>query len=123
LRFASRSLALPLNCTTPQTIDFWHNKMDQARRERLREIIRFLEITHSEVHEISLDEEAAFDSGHVPSNDTQSDQISSEAIDSLSEAADDIESAITNLHDAIGDKSSRRWARWPRRPFEVGASV
>ena len=79
--------------------------MDQARRERLREIIRFLELTHSEVHEIWLDEEAAFGSGHA-SNDTQSDQISSEAIDSLSEAADDIESSITNLRDAIGDGSS-----------------
>jgi len=80
--------------------------MDQARRERLREIIRFLELTHSEVHEIWLDEEAMFGNGHAPSNDTQSDQISSEAIDSLSEAADDIESAITNLRDAIGDQSS-----------------
>jgi hypothetical protein len=79
--------------------------MDQGRRERLREIIRFLELTHGEVHEIWLDEEAVFGSGQAPSNDTQSDQISSEAIDSLSEAADDIESAITNLRDAIGDES------------------
>jgi hypothetical protein len=75
--------------------------MDQGRRERIREIIRFLELTHSEVHEIWLDEEAAF----APSNDAkpQPDQISSEAIDSLSEAADDIENAIKNLREAIAD--------------------
>ena len=69
--------------------------MDQARRERIREIIRFLGSAQSEVHEIWLDEEAAFGGG--------SDQISSEAVDSLSEAADDIESAITNLREAISD--------------------
>ena len=73
--------------------------MDQGRRERLREIIRFLESAQSEVHEIWLDEEAAF----APSKESQSGQISSEAIDSLSEAADDIESAITNLREAISD--------------------
>ena len=69
--------------------------MDQTRRERIREIIQFLESAQSEVYEIWLDEEAAFGSG--------SDQISSEAVDSLSEAADDIESAITNLREAISD--------------------
>jgi len=58
--------------------------MDQARKERIREIIRFLGSAQSEVHEIWLDEEAAFDS--------RSGHISGEAIDSLSEAADDIES-------------------------------
>jgi hypothetical protein len=76
--------------------------MDQTRRERIREIIQFLESAQSEVYEIWLDEEAAFD----PSNETQSSQISSEAIDSLSGAADDIEGAITNLRDAIADASA-----------------
>ena len=69
--------------------------MDQGRRERIREIIRFLESAQSEVYEIWLDEEAAFDG--------RSDQVSGEAIDSLSEAADDIESAIKNLREAIAD--------------------
>jgi hypothetical protein len=40
--------------------------MDQAKRERIREIIRFLESAQSEVHEIWLDEEAAF--GSAPSD-------------------------------------------------------
>ena len=80
--------------------------MDQARRERIREIIRFLGSAQSEVHEIWLDEEAAFDGRYAPSKETQSGQISSEAIDSLSEAVDDIESTITNLRDAIGDENS-----------------
>ena len=71
--------------------------MDQARRERLREIIGFLESAQSEVYEIWLDEEASFDS--------RSGQISSEAIDSLSEAADDVESAIKNLREAIAESS------------------
>jgi len=82
------------------------DKNGSSQKGKTREIIRFLELTHSEVHEIWLDEEAMFGNGHAPSNDTQSDQISSEAIDSLSGAADDIESAITNLRDAIGDQSS-----------------
>ena len=73
--------------------------MDQARRERIREIIRFLESAQSEVHEIWLDEEAAL----APPKEPQSGQISSEAIDPLPEAADDIESAVTNLREAIFD--------------------
>ena len=79
--------------------------MDQVRRERIREIIRFLESAQSDVGDILLGEEAAFESRHAPSRETQLGQISKDAIDSLSNAVDDIESAITNLRDAIGDES------------------
>jgi hypothetical protein len=80
--------------------------MDQARRERIRELMRILEPIQNEIHDIWLDEEGAFDRRSTPSRETQSGQTSSEAIDSLSEAVDGIDTAITNLREAIGDDPS-----------------
>jgi hypothetical protein len=79
--------------------------MDQARRERLRELVRILEPVQEEIHDIWLDEEGAFDRRSAPSKETESGQISIEAIDCLEGAVSDIESAITNLREAVGDDS------------------
>jgi hypothetical protein len=80
--------------------------MDQVRRERIREIIRFLESTQNEVDDIWLDEEGAFENRSAPSKETQLGQLSSAAIDSLENAVDQLQLAIANLRDAIGDEST-----------------
>jgi hypothetical protein len=67
--------------------------MNEARRERLRGLIRMLESVQEQIEDVCLDEEREAEAGNM----------SPDAVDYLSDAAMDIESAIETCKAAIGD--------------------
>jgi hypothetical protein len=67
--------------------------MNEARRERLRGLIRMLESAQEQIEDVCLDEERAAEAGNM----------STDAVDYLDGAAMDIESAIEKCKAAIGD--------------------
>jgi hypothetical protein len=81
--------------------------MNEARRERIRELIGMPEGIQEQVEMYFQEEEAAFDDRSPPSKETELGIISKEAVQSLDRAADDIQSAILQLRFAVGDDN------WP----------
>jgi hypothetical protein len=77
--------------------------MDQARRERIRELIRTLESAQRQVHDLWIAEESAFEGRSPPSKETELGQISSNAADDLERAMDHLSDAVEHLQGAAGD--------------------
>ena len=67
--------------------------MNEARRERLRGLIRMLKSAQDQIEAVCLDEERAAEAGNM----------SKDAVDYLNSAAMDIQTAIEACSDAIGD--------------------
>ena len=72
--------------------------MDQARRERIRELIRTLESAQRQVHDLWIAEESAFEGRSPPLG-----QISINAADDLERAMDHLSDAVEHLQGAAGD--------------------
>jgi hypothetical protein len=79
--------------------------MDQARRERIRELIRVLESTQGQIHDLWVEEEIEFDSRSAPSKETRSGQDSKGAVEDLEQATYLIQDAIEAMQSAIGPAS------------------
>jgi hypothetical protein len=67
--------------------------MNEARRERLRGLIRMLKSAQDQIEVVCLDEERAVEAGNM----------STDAVDYLASATMDIESAIESCKEAVGD--------------------
>jgi len=72
--------------------------MDQARRERIRELIRTLESAQRQVHDLWIKEESAFECKSPTLG-----QISINAADDLERAMDHLSDAVEHLQGAAGD--------------------
>jgi hypothetical protein len=79
--------------------------MNEARRERIRELIRMLESAQEQVQALCREEDSAFDGRSSPSRETGAGKISEDAAHFLCEARDDIQNAIDQMALAIGDDS------------------
>jgi hypothetical protein len=93
---------LPPELSPDRSKDFWLN---EARRERIRELVRMLESAQEQVHAIWIEEDKAFEDRSPPSKETESGNISETAAHFLSEAEGDIQNAIDQMQLAIGDAS------------------
>lgn len=80
--------------------------MDQARRERLRELIQALKSAQEQVHNLWIEEESAFEGRKPPSKETELGQFSSDAVHHLEAATHHIEDAIDRMQSAAGDDSA-----------------
>ena len=80
--------------------------MDQARRERLRELIRMLQSAQQQVHGLWIEEQRAFEDRSPPSKETELGQISSEAVHHLEEATQDVQNAIEHMQSATGENGA-----------------
>ncbi len=79
--------------------------MNEARRERTRELIRMLESVQEQVQALLTEEDSAFEDRSSPSRETVAGKISEDAAYFLCEARDDIQNAIDQIALAIGDNS------------------
>jgi hypothetical protein len=79
--------------------------MNEARRGRIRELIRTLESAQEQVHALLVEEESAFEDRKRPSRESEAGKISEEAVRCLCESEDGIETAIYHMQLAIGDDS------------------
>jgi hypothetical protein len=79
-------------------------QMNEARRGRIRELIRILESAQEQVHAILVEEESAFEDRKSPSKESGAGKISEEAVRCLCEAEDGIETGIYHMQLAIGDE-------------------
>lgn len=77
--------------------------MNEARRERIRELIRMLETVEEQIHSHLQEEEAAFGGRSQSSKDTDLGRVSEQAVEFLDHADTDIENAIEQLRFAVGD--------------------
>jgi hypothetical protein len=93
--------------------------MDNARRERIRELIGMLDYIQGQVEAYQQGEQRDFDTRSPSSKETEKGIVSKEAADSLDRAASDIYSAIEQLRSAVGDDSEPEPAPTPfkRRTF------
>ena len=78
--------------------------MNEARRERIRELLRMLESAQERVQALWTEEDSAFEGRSRPSKETQAGEISGDAAHFLCEARD-IQNAIDHMTLAIGDDS------------------
>jgi hypothetical protein len=76
-----------------QPLKRWEEQMNEARRERLRGLIRMLKSARNQIEAVCLEEERAAEAG----------TMSKDAVDYLTSAATGIESAIESCKDAVGD--------------------
>lgn len=79
--------------------------MNDARRERVRELVRTLESVGEQVRTILNEEASAFEGRSAASRETESGNVSEGASFHLGEATTDIQSAIEQMQYAIGDDS------------------
>jgi|SRR5215813_413030 len=79
--------------------------MNEARRERVRELIQALEAAQERLQAILIDEEQAFGDRSQSSKETESGGVSQAALDHLDDARDGIQDAIEHMQYAIGDDS------------------
>ena len=78
--------------------------MNEARRGRIRELIRTLESAEEQVHALLVEEEGAFEDRKSPSRESEAGKISEEAVRCLREAEEGIEAAVYHMQLAIGDE-------------------
>jgi hypothetical protein len=74
--------------------------MDGARRERIRVLVGMLGSIKAQVHDLWIEEEAAFDSRSGLSKETRSGDQSNNAVQSLENATGSIQVAIDELESA-----------------------
>ena len=79
--------------------------MDNARSERIRELIETLESIQKKVHGLKMDEDAEFENSSRASRETGAAQISDDATFDLEEANDHIQSAIEHMQSAVDSAS------------------
>lgn len=79
--------------------------MNEARRERTRELIRALESAEEQVQALLIEEENAFEGRSAASRETESGNISEDAVYHLDQATTQIRNAIEEMQYAIGDDS------------------
>jgi hypothetical protein len=79
--------------------------MNEARRERIRELIRTLERAGEQVQALLIDEEEAFECRSAASRETELGNFSEDAVRRLDEARTHIQDAIEEMQSAIGDDS------------------
>lgn len=79
--------------------------MNEARRDRVRELIQALESLNQRVQVLWEEEDKAFEGRPLSSKETSAGKISEDAAHFLGEARDDIENAIHQMNLAIGDDS------------------
>jgi hypothetical protein len=79
--------------------------MNEARRDRVRELIQMLESLQGRVQVLWEEEDKAFEGRPLSSKETGSGKISEDAAHFLSEAREDIQNAIDQMNLAIGDDS------------------
>ena len=79
--------------------------MNDARRARIRELVQMLESAGVQVQALLIEEEIAFEGRSGAARETESANISEEAVRCLSEAAEGIEHAVQHMQIAVGDDS------------------
>ena len=79
--------------------------MNEARRDRVRELIQMLESLQGRVQALWEEEDKAFEGRPLSSMETGAGKISEDAAHFLCEARDDIQNAIDHMNFAIDDDS------------------
>ena len=79
--------------------------MNEAGRERIRELIRILESAEKQLQALLIDEENAYEDRTAASKETESGTVSEDAMDHLEWATTELRGVIEKMQSAVGDHS------------------
>lgn len=77
--------------------------MNKDRRKRLEEITEQLQELHNELDELCCEEQEAFDNMPESIQNSERGECAQTKIDTIGDAMTDLESAIDNLTEVLGD--------------------